>query len=113
MPEKKEALKKYPDFSHKLMSDPVKNGWITGIIAWVVALLIIILIRVPADILLLSVIVPVVVYQTEKKNLKNYKNPPSVENLYKFYLHCGFAMGTMTLVWILFIAAVVIGVYAG
>ncbi|MBR4806466.1 MAG: hypothetical protein IKZ64_01450, partial [Alphaproteobacteria bacterium] len=87
-------------------------GWISGIIAWVVALLIIILIRIPADILLLSVIVPVVAYQTDKRNIKNYKNPPSVENLYKFYLHCGLAMGTMTLVWILFIAAVVIGVYA-
>lgn len=101
-------LKEYPEFSKKLVSNPVQNGWIGGIIAWFITMAIIYFVSIyvfpnaSADILFLSIIVPIFSYKTEKKNLSKYKNPPKLDNIYKFYLHLGISMVSLSILYAIF-----------
>lgn len=99
---KQTQLKQYPEFSKKLVSNPIQNGWIFGIIAWIIMAIIIVVIAnfisdVHVDILWFSIIVPILAYKTDKKNLSKYQNPPKLDNIYKFYLHLGISMGVLSI----------------
>lgn len=91
-------LKEYPKISLKLINNPIKNGWIVGCLSWFIILLSIFLTK-SGDLLIFSVVIPIVAYKAEKRNLSKYKNPPTLDNLYKFFLHYGIAMILLTVLY--------------
>ena len=107
---KSTQLKTYPEFSRKLMDKPVKNGCIFGFITAFAIILIANIIPIKVDILILAIVVPIAAYKAEKHNLSKYKNPPTLDNLYKFYLHFGLAMGSVAILIYAFFIGYVISV---
>lgn len=82
-------LEQYPDFSRKLLSNPVRNGWIVGLISWVALFLINIVTNI--DLSIIFLIGLIICYKIKKRKLANYKNPPKLDNLFKFYLNVGLS----------------------
>ena len=96
-------FEQYPEFSRKLLSNPVRNGWITGGIFWLALFLINLVIGI--DLSIIFLIGLIVCYKIKKRKLANYKNPPKLDNLFKFYLHVGLSVFLLScIIFIIYLA---------